>query len=65
MATIFNLFQDILYCKPTYIRGYFISRFFCDKLVSGDFRNRAFCILRELHKISGSRREIFATVRLS
>jgi hypothetical protein len=23
------------YCKPTFIRGYFISRFFCDKLAHG------------------------------
>jgi hypothetical protein len=30
-----------------------------------NFRDRAFCIVRELHKTSGSRREIFATERLS
>jgi hypothetical protein len=34
-------------------------------LVASNFCDRAFCILRELYKTSGSRREIFAAVRCS
>jgi hypothetical protein len=29
-----------MYCKPTFIHGYFISRFFCDKLVRNEYFSR-------------------------
>jgi hypothetical protein len=56
----------LLYRKPTFILVYFMLRFFYNKLVSGEhFRDWTFFIHTELHKTSGSWREILATVRFS
>lgn len=59
------LWQSTEYCKPTFFRDYFISRFTLNWFMVSNFHDRAFLINIDTYSKIGLQHEIFVTMRFS